>query len=97
MFAFINLFRLGTKTGIYYLDSAKIAICHNLRIHSNKVFKGIAKRGKTSKGWFYGMKLHLIINHVDEIFAFRLTPGNVSDYDANVVLTMRKTLLGKLF
>lgn len=97
LFAFINLCRLGAKTGIYYLDSAKIAVCHNLRIHSNKVFKGIAKRGKTSTGWFYGMKLHLIINHVGEVLAFWLTPGNVSDNDTNVVLTMCKTLLGKLF
>lgn len=97
LFAFINLCLLGARTGISYIDSTKLAVCHNLRIHSNKVFKGIAKRGKTSTGWFYGLKLHLIVNHNGEIIAFWLTPGNVADNNKEVVLKMCKGLYGKLF
>lgn len=97
LFAFINLCLLGAKTGVSYIDSTKLVVCHNLRIHSNKVFKGIAKRGKTSTGWFYGLKLHLIVNHVGEIISFWLTPGNVSDNNKDVVLKMCRGLFGKLF
>lgn len=97
LFAFINLCLLGAKTGVSYIDSTKLVVCHNLRIHSNKVFKGIAKRGKTSTGWFYGLKLHLIVNHVGEIIYFWLTPGNFSDNNKDVVLRMCRGLFGKLF
>lgn len=63
----------------------------------HKVFKGIAKRGKTSTGWFYGLKLHLIVNHMGEIISIWLTPGNVADNNKDVVLKMCCNLYGKLF
>ncbi|MBN2611996.1 MAG: IS982 family transposase [Bacteroidales bacterium] len=97
LFAFINLCLLGYSTGVSYLDSTKLVVCHNLRIHSNKVFKGIAKRGKTSNGWFFGLKLHLIINHLGEIVSFWLTPGNVADNSKNIVVKMCANLFDKLF
>ena len=53
---------LAEKTGLYFIDSTKLEVCHNKRIYRNKVFKNIANRRKTSTGWFYGFKLHLIIN-----------------------------------
>lgn len=84
-------------TGIGFIDSTKLQACHNLRIYSNKVFAGIAKRGKTSTGWFYGFKLHLVINEYGEIIAFMLTPGNVADNNINVVKQLVKNCFGKLF
>jgi hypothetical protein len=85
----------GQNTGVAFIDSTSIAVCKNKRIARNKVFKGFAKRGKTSMGWFYGFKLHLIINEQGEIEAFQVTPGNVSD--VTVAEGLAKGLMGKLF
>ncbi len=66
-------------TALSVADSTPIAVCDNLRIRRHKVFDGIAERGKTSTGWFFGFKLHVIINQLGEILSFRLTPGNTDD------------------
>jgi hypothetical protein len=94
LFAYL-LHRRGDVTGIAFIDSTSITVCHNKRISRNKVFKGLARRGKTTSGWFYGFKLHLIINDRGEILAFQLTPGNVSD--VSMVETLSKGLFGKIF
>lgn len=85
----------GEQTGKYYIDSTKLQVCDNLRIKRHKVFKDIAKRGKTSTGWFFGFKLHLIINNKGEIMSIKLTPGNTDD--RAVVRQMTKGLEGCLF
>jgi len=64
---------------MYYIDSTTLKVCRNQRIHNHKVFDKIAKRGKSSMGWFFGFKLHLVINTRGEIMSFCLTPGNVDD------------------
>lgn len=69
----------GDETSMYYIDSTTLKVCRNQRIHRHKVFDKIAKRGKSSMGWFFGFKLHLVINHKGEIMSFCLTPGNVDD------------------
>lgn len=71
--------KAGKKTDLYFIDSTTLKVCHNKRIYRNKVFKGIAERGKSSMGWFYGFKLHLVINHQGELVSFCLTKGNVDD------------------
>ncbi len=69
----------GHKTGFYYVDSTTLAACRNQRINQHQTFDMIAERGKSSMGWFYGFKLHIVINHIGEIMAFCLTPGNGDD------------------
>jgi transposase len=66
----------------------------NHRIHNHKVFAGIAQRGKGSMGWFYGLKLHLIVNDCGELLACQITPGNVDDREP--VPTLSRRLFGKL-
>ena len=70
---------LGDCTGISFIDSTSLDVCLNQRITSHKVFAGLAGRGKTSTGWFFGFKLHLVINDGGELLNVRLTPGNVDD------------------
>jgi hypothetical protein len=86
---------MATKTGIGYIDSTPIPVCHNKRIYKHKVFDGLAERGKSTMGWFFGFKLHLIINQNGELLAAQLTPGNVDDRVP--VRDMAKKLTGLLF
>lgn len=72
----------GEETGMYYVDATKLPVCHNKRIPSHKTFEGIAERGKTTTGWFFGFKLHLVINQKGEIMSFNLSPGNLDDRKA---------------
>ena len=87
--------RFGRCTGIAFVDSTPVAVCHNRRITRHRVFKDFAARGKTTMGWFYGFKLHLIVNELGELLAVHLTPGNVDD--RRPLEGMTKDLLGKLF
>ena len=70
-------------------------MCDTHRINRHKVFAGLAQRGKTSMGWFFGFKLHLVFNNDHEIVALKLTPGNVQDTTPVPALT--RELTGKLF
>ncbi len=87
----------GQCTGISFIDSTPLRVCHNRRIHNHKVFEGLAKRGHCSIGWFYGFKLHLITADTGEIIDFMLTPGNVDDRKPLKIERFIKKLFGKLF
>ena len=85
----------GRCTGLSFVDSTTLSVCDNHRIHSHQVFAGLAERGKSSMGWFYGFKLHFVVNDCGELLACRLTPGNVDDHVPLPILCSR--LFGKLF
>src|SRR5512144_538279 len=86
--------RTGQATGMAFIDATSLVVCHNRRSYSHKVFKKIARRGKTSVGWFYGFKLHLVVNDCGGLLAFQVTPGNVDD--RKPVPRLAKGLTGKL-
>lgn len=85
----------GKPTGIEFIDSTCIKVCHNIRIPRHKTFDGIAQRGKGTMGWFYGFKLHIIVNHLGEIVAAKVTTGNV--HDTQPVRELATGLTDKLY
>lgn len=97
MALFLELFCFGECTGISFIDSTCIPVCHNKRIKRNKVFKGYAEIGKSTMGWFYGFKLHLICNEKGELINFMLTRANVDDRDENVFNRLTNNVLGKIY
>lgn len=101
MTLFLKIAKLGKDTGIAFVDSTPLRICKNKRIpnsiRNTKTFTNIAARGKSTMGYFYGFKLHLIINEMGEILNFVITPGNVDDRTPLKNLKFVDCLKGKLF
>ena len=87
--------RRGSCSGVNFVDSTPLRVCHNRRIQRHQVFQGIAARGKTSMGWFFGLKLHLVINETGDLLGIALTPGNTDD--RTPVPQITQGLWGKLF
>lgn len=94
---FLKTCCLGKCTGISYIDSTPLRSCHIKREKQHKVFKGIAQKGQCSLGWFYGFKLHIIINDRGEILDFIITPGNVNDRKPLNDMDLHKRIFGKLY
>jgi hypothetical protein len=88
---------LGKCTGISYVDSSHIKACHIKRAHSHKVLKDLATKGQYSIGWFFGLKLHFIINDKGEILDFVLTPGNIDDRQPLIGSNLLTKIYGKLY
>ena len=86
--------RSGQRTGMAFIDSTTLSVRHNKRIGRHRVFAEVARRGKSSMGWFHGFKLHLIVNDQGELLAVQRTPGNTDD--RKPVPQMTKKLWGKL-
>lgn len=88
---------LGKCTGISFVDSTILTVCHIKREKQNKVFKGFAQKSKSTMGWFFGFKLHLIINDKGELLNFCFSRANVDDRDLKILKIMTKEVFGKLF
>lgn len=83
--------------GAYFIDSFALNVCHNKRIYGHKVFKNVAKRGKTSTGWFFGFKLHVVINMLGEIVSLALSEGNITDNNERLLTQLLHGLQGKIY
>jgi hypothetical protein len=97
MTIFLKTCCLGSCTGISFVDSTPIRVCHNKRIKRNKVFQDIAQVGKSTMGWFYGFKLHIVINDKGEILNFSITQANGDDREPLKKENFLKAVFGKLF
>lgn len=82
------------RSGLYIIDSKRLEVCHLKREHSHRVFANSARKGKTSTGWFYGFKVHLVINDRGEIVNWTITPGNVADNNPDLLKQLLQGLQG---
>jgi hypothetical protein len=94
---FLKTCRMGKCTGISFIDSTALKVCHIKREHSHKVFDGTANKGKTTVGCFFGFKLHIIINDKGEILSFVITQGNVDDRHPLSMESFIRNVSGKLY
>ena len=97
MALFLKTCCLGEGTGISFIDSTPVRVCKNKRIKRNKVFKDIAQVGKSTMGYFFGFKLHIVINDKVEILNFVLTQGNIDDREPLKNENFIKAIKGKLY
>ena len=97
MTIFLKTCCLGESTGIAFIDSTPIRVCKNKRIPRHKVFEGIAQRGKSTVGYFYGFKLHFVTNDKGEILNFVITPGNTDDREPLKDKKFVEKIKGKLY
>ena len=67
------------KNGLYFIDSTALSVCNNWNISTHRVTQGYSSRGKTSKGWFYGFKLHGVCDAWGNLVNLRFTTGNEHD------------------
>ena len=95
LLSFYLVSRFEKPTGISYIDSTPIQVCKPKRMSRNKVFKGVATKGKSTIGWFFGFKLHIIINESGGLLAVKFTQANIDD--RSPVLGMAKNIFGKLY
>jgi len=96
LFLFFKLKASSNCTGISIIDSYPLIACHIKRQYGHKVFYGCAAKGKTSVGWFFGFKLHIVINNFGEIIDVCITPGNVADNNKQTAKKLTKNIFGKL-
>ena len=87
---------LGRCTGVSYVDSTPLPVCHVRRGTRNRVFAGLARFSKTTSGWFFGFKLHLAVSDRGELLGFALTPANVDDRNRDVMARLTARIFGKL-
>jgi hypothetical protein len=88
-------FSLSQCTGVSFIDATPLKICHNKRIFSNKVFKDLACRGKSTMGWFFGFKLHITCSTSGDLLSAQITTGNTDD--RKNVKGLCKNLFGKVY
>ena len=84
--AFMNfLMEMNRKkeSEIHYMDSTPITVCMNHKIYSHKVTKGIARRSKSTKGWWYGFKMSGICNEQGDFENIIFSYANIAAYMIN--------------
>lgn len=94
---FLYLWGFGHCSGISFVDSTMIPVCHNIRRNFNKVFDGLADNGKGTMGWCHGFRLHVLCNDCGEVITFCLTRASVDDRDERVWTVFARHLYGKVF
>lgn len=94
MYFLALLLKLNRRSAhlVKYTDSTDIPVCLNKNARNHRTMEGLAAWGKTGKGWFFGLKLHLTCDFRRKILAVRFTSGNV--HDQKIFLKLNKGLFG---
>ncbi len=93
----MKMYCLGDCTGISFIDSTPLKVCHYKREKQHQVFKDIAKKSYGTMGWYFGFKLHIVCNDKGEIIDFMFTPANVDDRFPLKQKKFHDKLFGKIF
>ena len=79
--------RNKNKETVFYIDSTPVPVCDIRFANSHKVMKGIASRGKSTKGWFYGFKLQGVCKKDGTLVSLMLRNGSEHDSQAFIDVT----------
>lgn len=75
-------FKIEELDSIYLIDSYPIRMCEPIRHGRVRLLREDgAYFGNSSKGWFFGFKLHVLSTRSGQIIGAILTAGNVDDRD----------------
>lgn len=97
IYAFLHA-SFGSSTKVNFIDSTPISVCHPNRANSHATFHGLAAWGKTSTGFFFGFKLHLVINEAGALINVVLSSGNDADQKvAEALLSEDVVIQGKVY
>jgi len=77
---------------VKHTDSTEIPVCLNKNGYRHKVMQGFARWGKSSKGWFLGLKMHITTSLDRKLLAVKFTPGNTAD--SKVFMELNKEIEG---
>jgi large-conductance mechanosensitive channel len=87
IFGMITAYNKKNSHLIKHIDSTDIPVSTNRKAKYHKTMKDFASWGKTGKGWFYGLKLHLVTDVRRDILSIAFTSGNVDDRDPVMKMT----------
>lgn len=78
---FLEVLRKVCKQGVtlQFADSSKLEVCRIKREFTHRVAKGCATKSRSTMGWYYGFKLHLVVSTDGQLLAWRITTATVDD------------------
>jgi hypothetical protein len=77
---------------VFFLDATALSVCENINASRHKVTGGFAAWGKTSRGWFFGFKLHGVCDAEGNLLNACFSSANV--YDGHKAEALTKGLRG---
>ena len=77
------LMHLNRQTAhvVKYTDATDIPVCLKKNADSHKTMKNLAAFGRSSKGFYYGLKMTLTRDHYGKMLALRFTKPGANDRD----------------
>ena len=78
---FLEAVRKYCKQGVnlQFADASALPVCKIKREFTHKVAKAVATKSKGTMGWYYGFKLHLVVDAHGQLLAWKITTATVDD------------------